>query len=109
MKIKLNELKAQHLRQTGERITNAIIEKTTGIASPALTRYANGSVKRINTDHADSLTTFWRQRGFSLEEIWHFGQLEQATPQRFYGKSRNSDCDNYECGGYFRSAKRYKR
>ena len=72
-------------------MADSMIHDETNIAPTTFTQYAKGRVKRSNTDHADSLTTFWRQRGFSPEEIWHFDQLEQATPQRFYGKSRDSD------------------
>lgn len=80
MRLLLREMKAAYRARTGERLTNAMIERATGIDAPAFNALANGNRKQIHVTHLDGLYSYFKSLGFQLEEIWQFEEIALPIP-----------------------------
>lgn len=69
MKVKIDELKLEIFRKTGNKITGAELSESVGISLPTLISLNSGRYKTIKPEYVDALCTYFDCKIEELLEI----------------------------------------
>ena len=92
MRLKYMDLKRELRRRTGEVLNLNEISTEKNIRYTTLSSLSDeGKMQKIDNDYANISTTFFRKRGFTLDEIWDFPEDDGPAPQRKRKSSKGDD------------------